>query len=216
MPTWKQNEKPEGAHSHSQKKARDLEDLVLPWMQYDCAIAAEIVGDNELVIHWANGAARTMDPKHTTAAEQNVNELGRLWYSGLIAPRVPTVDWCRHVFRERNKAADALANRAMDSSSSAIWTSSSSVPDLERLCVNFDGGKRPDGSAACGWHLQGGTGREEDGTLEWYTLAWGSLLLNPGETRTAAELMGLTEAVAALCEWAEHQQISNGFRAKYG
>ena len=96
------------------KKPRVLTDLVLPWNLYDEEIGAEVVGDNELVVNWVNGQAAATGHRRKSKIEQLSTCLGRAWRDGLIAPRVPSADWCRHVYRERNGAADALANEAMD------------------------------------------------------------------------------------------------------
>eukprot|EP00973_Karenia_brevis_P029176 4024799-Karenia_brevis.AAC.1 len=94
---------------------------------------------------------------------------------------MPNADWYRHVYREHNTGADALANQAMDLRSSATW-SFSQTEKLLWLCAHFDGGKRGEDTAACGWHLQGCAAYDDDGdsTPTWRTLAWGRLLLPAG------------------------------------
>eukprot|EP00973_Karenia_brevis_P001537 208663-Karenia_brevis.AAC.1 len=61
----------------------------------------------------------------------------------------------------------------MDWRSSAAWA----VSDTEKLhwlCAHFDGGKRGDDAAACGWHLQGCAAiAQDDSEPIWRTLAWG-------------------------------------------
>ena len=124
------------------------------------------------------------------------------WASGLIAPRVVSTDWFRHVYRERNKAADELCNRAMDNGTSATWINTECRSQLVKICAHFDGGKRGDTAAACGWHLQGSPGFDDHGDVIWITLAWGSILLAPDVTTVDAELQGLYEASKATVSWA--------------
>lgn len=53
--------------------------------------------------------------------EALANKLADKWRANLIAPRVPTASWARHVYRERNTIADALATNVMDRKSSSSW-----------------------------------------------------------------------------------------------
>ena len=187
-----------------QKTARILADLILPWSLYDVEIGIEIVGDNELVINWINGQAAAVGQLQKCRIEMLANHLGRAWQEGFTAPRTPSADWCRHVYRERNVAADTLANKAMDEKTSSMWHSTDMHPKMQQLCAHFDGGKRGDVATSCGWHLQGSLGADIDGEPVWHTLAWGSVLLDPGLTTVEAELAGLTEALGATLSWARH------------
>eukprot|EP00959_Pyramimonas_sp_CCMP1952_P074225 1551228-Pyramimonas_sp.AAC.1 len=54
--------------------------------------------------------------------------LGKLWSRGLAAPRGKTSHWCRHVFREFNKRADALASEALESRQSHAFYSPPPFP----------------------------------------------------------------------------------------
>jgi hypothetical protein len=189
------------------KRPRILSDLILPWTQYDNEIGAEVVGDNELVINWANGLAIATGTLRSQHVECLVGELGNAWHEGLIAPRTPSTEWCRHVYRERNKAADELANRAMDSNTSTVWQTLESHSKMHQLCAHFDGGKRGDSSASCGWHLQGSYDLDTSGEPVWYTLAWGSVVLDPTVTSADAELHGLTEATRAVLSWARYGRV---------
>jgi ribonuclease HI len=88
-----------------------LPDLILPWKLYEDEIGTEIVGDNEVVIDWVNGQAAASTKNQKRSIEVLIMQIYSAWRDGLIAPRVPSADWCRHVYRERNVAADKLANK---------------------------------------------------------------------------------------------------------
>eukprot|EP00973_Karenia_brevis_P082891 11494252-Karenia_brevis.AAC.1 len=94
----------------------------------------------------------------------------------------------------------------MDLQSSAAW---SAIPEgkIRWLCGHFDGGKRGEVAAACGWHLQAYT---EQGSSEprWLTIAWGRILL-PGHTTTVeAELYGLVQVSRAALSFVKFGRIS--------
>ena len=195
-------ERPPHPDASFTKNPRVLSDILLPWTLYETEIGTEIVGDNEIVINWMNGqaAASSQDQKHRV--EELTNQLHCSWLQGLIAPRMPSAEWCRHVYRERNMEADRLANEAMDDCASATWHTCNKFPRMQQLCAHFDGGKRGDIAAACGWHLQGSHEVEPNGEPVWHTLAWGSLLLDPRITSSEAEFSGLAQAVQATLSWA--------------
>ena len=136
-----------------------------------------------------------------------VNSLCQTWQAGCIAPRMPYADWFRHVFRERNKAADELANRAMDNGYSTSWANLDARSNMRKLCAHFDGGKRGSHAASCGWHLQCSSHEDTDGEPVWDTLAWGSVLLDCTCSSVDAELQGLVEATSAALSWAQHDII---------
>ena len=158
--------------------------------------------------NWVNGIASATTVKQTTLIESLANAIAHSWRCGLIAPRTPSSDWCRHVYRERNKMADALANKAMDQQRSTAWALTDQLPRMQQLCAHFDGGKRGNTAAACGWHLQGSPGIARDGEPIWITLAWGSVLLDPMTTTVGAEWQGLVEATHASLSWAALGRVS--------
>ena len=184
------------------KEARVLEDLILPWDEHVNVAASEIVGDNELVINWCNGQARAVEERHAVTVAKVISALNDSWLSGSIVPRTTASDWFRHVYRERNKNADELCNRAMDTNESTVWVNQESQPCMIKLCAHFDRGKRGDTAAAFGWHMQGSPGRDKNGETTWLTLAWASVLLEPHISSAEAELEGLCEATHAITSWA--------------
>ena len=82
------------------------------------------------------------------------------WHlDGTFRPRTGETDWCRHIFRESNKAADIRANWLMDNDDSvpgAQWE----APDLHEkllktrhILLSFDGARRENGLGAAAWIL---------------------------------------------------------------
>ena len=76
-----------------------------------------------------------------------VGQFVRWYLDGTFRPRTDETDWCGHIFRESNKAADTHANWLMvndDSGLGAKWA----APDHEKLnktrhiLLSFDGARR--------------------------------------------------------------------------
>ena len=88
-----------------------------------------ILGDNKVVINWMNGAWEVKGEEHAVPVRGVVDQLVRWYLGGTFRPGTDETDWCRHIFRESNKAADTRANWLMDNGDSgpgAQWES----PDL--------------------------------------------------------------------------------------
>ena len=125
----------------------------------------------------------------------------------MLIPRAAAADWARHVYREHNKEADALANQAMDDQCSSGWLRGAWNLVPRRLRGYFDGGRRENLTSSCGWLVQA-CYTEEISQTSWHTVAWGSHLLEGGTTSVDAELTGaelLTQAihkiVAEVARW---------------
>ena len=74
----------------------------------------EVLGDSELDIGWVNGQTRCETHVHllnllTSAQESRFDA----WRHDMILPRQSHLPWCRHIYRELNKEADALATEAL-------------------------------------------------------------------------------------------------------
>ena len=151
-------------------------------------IALEIVGDNELVINWLNGTAVVDHPVHRSRVMAITNQVATSWKSGILVPRMADVNWYRHVYRELNTQADALANRAMDEGMSSEWSRPHAYLRPHRLRGWFDGGRRHDGLCSCGWLLQASYSSIVD--THWSTVAWACVLLPAGTSTVEAELTG--------------------------
>ena len=66
----------------------------------------EVLGDNKVVINWMNGAWEVKGDEHVVPVQCVVDQFVRWFLGGTFRPRTDESDWCRHVFRESNKAAD--------------------------------------------------------------------------------------------------------------
>ena len=105
-------------------------------------------GDNKVVINWMNGAWEVKNEEHAIPVRGVVDQFVRWFLGGTFRPRTDENDWCRHIFRESNKAADTHANWLMDNGDSgpgAQWM----APDLHdkiqksrHIVLSFDGARR--------------------------------------------------------------------------
>ena len=87
------------------------------------------------MINWMNGACEVKGEEHAIPVRGVVDQLVRWYLGGTFRPRTDENDWCRHTFRESNKAADTHANWLMDNGDSgpgAQWE----APDLHEKCRN--------------------------------------------------------------------------------
>ena len=129
------------------KRPRDDSD---PWnvaWPSDTHRRLEVLGDNKVVINWMSGAWEVKGDEHAVPVRGVVGQFVRWFLGGTVWPRIDENGWCRHIFRESNKAADTHANWLMDTGDSgpgAQWM----APDLHdkmqksRLFVlSFDGAR---------------------------------------------------------------------------
>ena len=111
-----------------------------------------------------NGAWEVKNEEHAILVRGVVGQFVRWFLGGTFQPRTYENDWCRHVFRESNKAADIHANWLMDNGDSgpgAQWM----APDLHdkkqksrHIVLSFDGARRESGLGAglrgfCGYGM---------------------------------------------------------------
>ena len=59
--------------------------------------------------------------EHAVPARGVVDQFVRWFLGGTFRPRTDENDWCRHTFRESNKAADTRANWLIDDGVSGPW-----------------------------------------------------------------------------------------------
>ena len=135
---------------------------------------------------------------HRSRVAGIVNNRAVGWTSPVFASRTPDADWYRHVYRELNTEADALANKAMDQQCSSEWARPRSLLRPYHLRGWFDGGKRNDELSSCGWLLQANFDECVD-ECRWSTVETASLLLPPGTTVIDCELTGAELVTAAAC-----------------
>ena len=106
-----------------------------------------------------NGAWEVKGDEHAVPVRRVVDQFVRWFLGGTFRPRTDENDWCRHVFRESNNAADTHANWLMDNGDSgpgAQWE----APDLHdkmtksrHIKLSFDGARRGSGLGAAAWIL---------------------------------------------------------------
>ena len=61
-----------------------------------------------------NGAWEVKGEEHAVLVRGVVDQLVRWFLGGTFRPRTDEHDWCMHIFRESNKAADTHANLLTD------------------------------------------------------------------------------------------------------
>ena len=119
----------------------------------------EILGDNKVVFNWMNGAWEVKGEEHTVPVRGVVDQLVRWYLRGTFRPRIGETDWCRHIIREQNKAADMHANWLMDNGDSepgAQWEASDLHDKLQKtlhILMSFDAARRESGLGAASWIL---------------------------------------------------------------
>ena len=132
------------------KRPRDDRD---PWhvaRPSDTHRRLEVLGNNKVVINWMSGAWEVKGEEHAILVRFVVDQFVRWFVGGTFRPRTDENDWCGHIFRGSNKAADTHANWLMDKGDSgpgAQWM----APDLHdkmqksrHIVLSFDG---PEGRA---------------------------------------------------------------------
>ena len=101
-----------------------------------------------------NGDWEVKGNEHSTHMRDVIDQFVR-WYSG----RNDESCWCRHVFRESDKAADKHANSLMDNGDSnpgAQWKRrdySGKLNAEKHGVLSFDGARRGTGDGAAAWIL---------------------------------------------------------------
>ena len=120
----------------------------------------EILGDSKVVINWTNGDWEVKGYEHNTHVRSIIEQFVKWYLSCTFRPRNDDEScWCRHVFRESNKAADAHANWLMDNGDSnpgAQWTRRDymgELKDAKQVILSFDGARRSNGDGAAAWIL---------------------------------------------------------------
>ena len=106
-----------------------------------------------------NDAWEVKGDEHGVPVRGVVDQFVRWFLGGTFRPRTDEHDWCRHIFRESNKAADTHANWLMDNGDSgpgAQWTASDLHDKIQKsrhIVLSFDGARRRSGLAAAAWIL---------------------------------------------------------------
>ena len=144
---------------------------------------------------WINGVSNIFSPYYGGKVESIVLLLHNAWQLLLTAPRQPSTNWRRHIYREFNGAADELAKRAVEHQKSECW-SRQLIPRPRRLRGHCDGSRCPP-HAGAGWLVEASWFDDNQGEPLWERVATGSLYLGDS-TIVNAELTGTTEVVRAI------------------
>ena len=173
-------------------KKRPLDDSD-PWnvaWPSDTHRRLEVLGDNKIVINWMKGAWEVKGEEFAVLVRGVVDQLVRWYLGGTSRPRIDESDWCRHIFRDSNKASEKHANWLMDNGDSGLgaqWEARDLHDKMQRsrhILLSFDGARRRSGL---------GAGCLDTVVTGWIRIFWESLLW-----WTCAEEC-LSER---LCEWA--------------
>ena len=143
---------------HEKRPRDDSNPWNLAWPS-DSHRRLENLGDSKVVINWMNGDWEVKGNEHTTHVRDVIDQCVRWYLSGTFRPRNDECCWCKHVFRESNKAADTHANWLMnngDSSPGAQWKRrdySEKLKAAKHVVLSFDGARRGSGDGAAAWIL---------------------------------------------------------------
>ena len=131
----------------------------VPWPSKNCR-RLEILEDSKVVINWTNGDWEVKGHEHITHVRKKTDQFAKWYLSGTFRPRNDDEGrWCRHIFRESNKVADAHANWLMDNGDSILgaqWTRRDymkKLKDVKHVILSFDGARRSSGNGAAAWFL---------------------------------------------------------------
>ena len=151
-----------GADTFANREKRPRDDCYpwnVPWPSNNHR-RLEILGDSKVVINWTNGDWEVKGYEHNTHVRSIIDQFVRWYLSCTFRPRNDDEScWCRHIFRESNKAADAHANWLMDNGDSnpgAQWTRRDymgKLKDAKHVILSFDEARRSNGDGAAAWIL---------------------------------------------------------------
>ena len=130
-----------------------------PWPS-DSHRRLEVLGDSKVVINWMNGDWEVKGQEHEMHVRGIIDQFVRWYLGGIFRPRNDDgSSWCRHIYRESNKAADTHANWLMDNCDSnpgAQWKRrnySEKLKSARHVVLSFDGARRGSGIGAAAWIL---------------------------------------------------------------
>lgn len=130
-------------------------------MVYGCQ-RLDLVGNNLTVVNWTNIDAVVLASHYVSVVSEVQSVLHASWLNGFLLPAHGAGQWARHVCRENNKRADALATKAMAVGEERLWTASGmleSFKEAELVRIPLDGGYK-DGKVGFGWLLKVNASRD--------------------------------------------------------
>ena len=151
----------------------------------------EVCGDSSVIVNWCNGIWPVKFLPYCRRVSRLQCQLHELVLFGSVHPREDSADFCRHVYRELNGRADAMANRHANS-----WNLPAYGRPAKCIRAFFDGSVKGI-KAAFGWVVLGCHSGDDDMQL-WSEVASKSGFLPDGATITAAELEGLSSLISFL------------------
>ena len=162
----------------------------------------QIRGDSQVVINWLNGAAIITGREEESRASTLQEVLHHLWITAKAIPWDYAGDWAKHVYREDNGRADALANQAMDGKKINRWHLwDRRLEGSQRFRMSFDGGyRRRTQKSGAGWLIELW---END---RWQIIHEGNLVLDVSDslqTELAALENGMRALVKILAPWVQ-------------
>ena len=137
-------------------------------------------------MNWMNGASEVKGEDHAVPVRGVVDQLVRWYLCGTFRPRTDETDWCRHICRESNKAADTHSNWLMDNGDSGLgaqWEARDLHDNLQKsrhILLSFGGTRRESGLGAAAWILWL---RDEYGSFE--KVSCGGRVLRDASAMTA-------------------------------
>ena len=151
----------------------------------------EICGDSRVIVQWVNGVWPTRFLPYARCVQQVHRKMHGMWCQNSVRPRTDSADFFRHIYRELNTEADALANKYADS-----WSLEYYEAPAKHIRAFFDGSRRPS-KAAFGWIVYASSANGDE-ISDWKPLATRSCVLPQQATITAAELEACSSLVSFL------------------
>ena len=113
----------------------------------------QIRGDSQMIVQWLNGHAALKEGDQEARIFRLQDQFYQFWTGLKAIPWSKMGRWAIHIYREDNKHADGVANKAMDGKQVNhwyIWEREFSQPRCFRL--SFDGGYRAKSrKSGAGW-----------------------------------------------------------------
>ena len=172
---------------------------VPPW---GCALDAprvEVVGDSLLVVKWCQGCWQLKEVQYQKMLHDCIETMTLLQGLQLCAPRCLTSWWIRHVPRELNAQADALAKECLQSGLPCSWASPDRSSRVHVVSVHFDGGHK-DGRGSSAWTMSAAGAQAST----WRIVAHAAVYHPTGATSVSAEMYACWQAVQALNQFLLH------------
>jgi ribonuclease HI len=178
---------------------------VPPWGCVLDAPRAEIVGDSLLVVSWCQGYWQLKEQQYEGMLQECIESMTQLQSLCLCAPRCLTSWWIRHVPRELNAQADALAKACLESGQPHLWVLSDMASlHVRAVSVHFDGGHKG-GRGSSAWTMSVAL----DSSLTWQVVAEAAVYHAAGATSVSAEMYACFQSVRALKALLHNRLIIN-------